>query len=172
MNNTLSNKYFLQAYEAYPFNLTEVLESLTYALSYDTGHAGAHCLLGRLHMEHSRLYDKAGYHFEQALISDINYVATYEHYSFLLITLKEYEKAEKLIKYAYAIKGINMIAMQYREALINENRKNLKVAKKLMKQAFEDACNEEERNFLKLEVERIKLKFDTSKLKRKKNVVL
>jgi Flp pilus assembly protein TadD len=168
MDNTLSNKYYLQAYEAYPYDLTEALESLSYALSYESDHAGAHCLLGRLNMEQLKQFEKAEYHFEQALISDINNVATYEHYSMLLIILKEYKKAEKLIKHAYSIRGVNIAAMQYREGLLYEFRKNIITAKKLMKQAYDNSCNEEERSFLKSELDRVKSKLNVSKKKKSK----
>lgn len=168
MDNTLSNRYYLQAYEAYPYDLTETLESLSYALSYDADHAGAHCLLGRLNMEQLKQFEKAEYHFEQALISDINFVATYEHYSMLLIVLKDYKKAQKLIKHAYSIKGINIAAMQYREGLLNEHRKDLMAAKKLMTQAYNNSCHEEERSFLKKELQRVVTKLGSSKQKRSK----
>jgi len=160
MENTLSNKYYVQAFDAYPYDLTETLESLSFALSYESDHAGAHCLLGRLYMEHLLQFDKASYHFEQALISDMNFVPTYEHYCKLLIQLKEYGKAEKLIRFAYKIDGIHLPSIQHKEALLNEHRKNLVAARKLMKLAYENSCIEEERKFLKNEAERIKLKLN------------
>jgi tetratricopeptide (TPR) repeat protein len=166
--STLSNKYYLQAFEAYPYDLTEALESLSYALSYESSHAGAHCLLGRLNMEQLMNYEKAEYHFEQALISDINYIATYEHYSMLLIILKDYKKAEKLIQHAYTIKGANVPIMHHREGLLNEFRKNMVKARRFMKLAYENSCNEEERSFLKNELDRVKSKLNTSKKKKKK----
>lgn len=164
MNNTLSNKYYLKACEAYPYYLSEALESLSYALSYESDHAGAHCLLGRLNMEQLKQFDKAQYHFEQALVSDMNFIATYEYYSFLLIQLREFLKAEKLIKYSYSIKGVNVAAMQYREGLLNEYQKNYKKARKLMKKAFDHSCNEEERGFIKTELERVESKLKNFKL--------
>ena len=168
MNNTLSTKYYLQALEAYPYDLTEALESLSFALSYENNHAGAHCLLGRLNMEQLKQFEKAEYHFEQALISDINYVATYEYYSLLLITLGDYKRTEKLLNYAYSIKGINRVAMQYREGLLNEHRKNMLAAKKFMNMAYENSCNQEERSFLKNELERVKSKMNAKKKKQTK----
>ena len=165
MNNTLSNKYYLQALEAYPYDLTEALDSLSFALSYENNHAGAHCLLGRLNMEQLKQFEIAEYHFEQALISDITYVATYEYFSLLLIILGEYKRAEKLIKHSYTVKGISITAMQYREGLLNEYQKNMLTAKKLMKLAYENSCNQEERTFLKNELERVKSKINAKKKK-------
>lgn len=166
MELCISTDQDLSELEAYPYDLTEALESLSYALSYESNHAGAHCLLGRLNMEQLKQFEKAEYHFEQALISDIKYIATYEHYSMLLILLKEYEKAEKIIKHAYTIKGVNLSIMQHREGLLNEYKKNMVTAKRFMKLAYDNSCNEEERNFLKNELERVKSKVNAAKKKK------
>lgn len=163
MSNTLSNKYYLKALEAYPYDLTDTMESLDYALSYDSEHAGAHCLLGQLNMEQLKQYEKAKYHFDQALINDVNYTVTYEYYSLLFIYKQEYEKALKLINYALRIPSINRAIMKHREAIISEHLNELKKAKKMMKQAYHDSCDEEERSFIKLELDRIKAKSGASK---------
>lgn len=168
MSNTLSNKYYLKALEAYPYDLTDAMESLNYALSYDSEHAGAHCLLGQLNMEQLKQYEKAEYHFDQALINDVNYTVTYEYYSLLSIYKKEYDKALKLIKYAYKIPAINMALMRHREAIIAEHQNELQKAKNLMKQAYHDSCNEEDRGFIKSELDRIKAKLGASKRKKSK----
>ena len=123
MNYSISNKYFLQALDAYPYILSEVIENLEYALSYNSEHAGAHCLLGRVYLEQLKMFDKATFHFEQALAIDMNYGITYEFYSMLLISLHDYEKALRLIRFARSIKGINMAVMLHRESLIYENQK-------------------------------------------------
>lgn len=167
MENTLSNTYYLKALENYPYDLSEAMESLSYALSYDSDHAGAHCLMGRLNMEQLKRYDLAEYHFEQAMISDINYVATYEYYALLLITLKEFDRAEKLISHSYKIKGVNLSTMQHREGLLNEYCRNLKKAKSLMKEAYDNSCCEEERGFIKNELDRVKSKLKSSEKKAK-----
>lgn len=161
---SLSNKYFLEALKAYPYNLAETMESLAYALSYDSNHAGAHCLSGQINMEYLKQFETAEYHFEQALISDMNYVTTYEYYSLLLISTKDYVRALKIIKHAYGIKGINIAIMQYREALLYEHQGKLDIAKTLMKTAFKNSCNGDERNFIKKELDRIKSKLNASKI--------
>lgn len=168
MSNTLSNKYFLKALEAYPYDLADAMESLNYALSYDSEHAGAHCLMGQLNMEQLKQYEKAEYHFDQALICDVNYTVTYEYYSLLSIYKKQYDKALRLIDYAYTIPAINRALMKHREAIIAEYSSRLDDAKKLMKEAYNISCNEEERGFIKLELERIKDKSGSSKKKKTK----
>ena len=96
----------------------------------------------------------------------MNYVSTFEHYSLLLINLKEYEKAEKLIKHAYSVKGCSNIMLMHREALVLESKKEYISARRMMKTAYSDSCNEEERKFLKDELERIKSKLNDGKKKK------
>lgn len=163
MSVTLSNKYYLQAVDNYPYELSEVIESLNYAISYNSDHAGAHCLLGRLYMEELKQYEKAEHHFEQALVADLNYSVTYEHYSLLLITTGEFERALKLIEYALKIKGINISLILHRKGLVYENLGKLKKAKKIIKKAYQQAYTEEIREFLQTEHSRLK-----DKLKKKK----
>lgn len=165
---TLSNKYYLQALDAYPYDLGEAIESLNYALSYNQENAQAHCLLGQLYMDHLKDYSKAEHHYEQALISDMHYVITYEKYSLLMISLGAYSKASKLIKHAQTIKGINQAIMLQRKALIAEVNKKYSQAKVLIKQAYNESWNEDEREFLKNELNRIKSKIPKPKKKSKK----
>ncbi|MEN8201782.1 MAG: hypothetical protein ABFS28_04240 [Bacteroidota bacterium] len=162
MDNMLSNTYYVKALESYPYDLTETLEALGYALSYNPEHAGAHCLLGRLYMEQLKQYDKAADHYEQALVCDIDYILTYECYSMLCIYTKQYGKALDLISYAIGISGANEAILKHRESLIYENQGNLKAARKLMKEACNASCNEDERPYLKKELERIKDKLGAS----------
>ena len=170
MNYTLSNKYFLQALDAYPYSLSEVIENLEYALSYDAEHAGAHCLLGRLYLEQLKMYDKAAYHFERALAIDMNYVVIYEYYSLLLISACDYEKALKLIRFANTIKGVNNVIMSYRESIIYENLKKYNKAIASMEKAYHLSCNEEERIFIHKQLARIKKKMVNRKDKNKKKI--
>ncbi len=158
MSNLISNKYYLQAVEAYPYDLTETAEALGYALSNDSSHAGAHCLLGQLHAEQLKQYDMASHHFEQALISNIEFTGTYEHYSEMLIHLGEYEKAQNMINHAYSIKGANIPMLLHKEGKLYETIGKLKKAKKRLKKAYKTSCNEEDRSFLKTELERVKEK--------------
>lgn len=157
----------MQAYESYPYDLSETLEALSYAISYDSSHAGAHCLLGQLNFNELKQYSKAEYHFEQALISDINYVATYEHYAMLLIITGRYNKAQRLIKYAYSVTGINVAIILHREGLMHEYQHRLFMAKKFMKLAYTNSCNQEERSFFREELERVKTKLNKFKKMKK-----
>ncbi|MCG8699788.1 MAG: hypothetical protein MI922_17165 [Bacteroidales bacterium] len=163
MSLTLSTKYYLQALEAYPYDLAETMESLDYALSYDSKHAGVHCLMGQLYMEQTKQFDKAEHHFEQALICDINHLVTYELYSLLLIELGEFKRAKKLVKHAYTLKGASVCKLKHREALILERKGKYTRSREILTEAYDLGFNNSDREFLKNELDRLKEKVKANK---------
>ena len=56
---TLSEKYLMEALDAYPYDLPKVIEALNYALSYDAENALALCLMGQFYSEQMAQYEKA-----------------------------------------------------------------------------------------------------------------
>jgi tetratricopeptide (TPR) repeat protein len=161
--STRTNKYYLQALDAYPYNLLETMEALNYALSYDKEYAPAHCLLGKLYMEQLKDYEMAEYHYEQALICNLDYIGTYENYSLLLIILGDYHKALKLIDHGLKIRGGNRSLLLYHNGLLYEYQKEYEKAKLYYKQAYKECCTEDYREFLNKESERIKSKLTKRK---------
>lgn len=155
---TLADTYYLKALDLYPYELDKVTEALNYAIGYDSEHAGAHCLLGMLNMYYLGRYKEAENHFEKALAGDLNYIDTYYSYANLLIQTGEYERAKKLIRYAYNVKGINVSRLKHNEGLIAEISGDLREAKKYVKSAYNHSYRKNEREFLKEELDRIKAK--------------
>ena len=160
---TLADTYYLKALDLYPYELDKVTEALNYAVGYDSEHAGAHCLLGMLNMYQLGRYKEAEIHFETALAGDLNYTETYYSYASLLIQTGEYERAKKLIGYAYNVKGINIPRMKHNEGLIAEITGNLSAAKEYIKLAYDLSYRKNEREFLKEELVRIKAKLKSVK---------
>ncbi|MGE5811967.1 MAG: tetratricopeptide repeat protein [Ignavibacteria bacterium] len=163
MSITLADTYYLKALDLYPYELDRVIEALNYAIGYNNEHAGAHCLLGMLNMYQLGRYREAENHFEKALSSDLNYTETYYSYINLLIQTGEYGKANKLIKYAYKIKGINISRLKYYEGLIAEVTGDYLKAKEYMKFAYGSSFRKAEREFLKEELDRVISKLKTLK---------
>lgn len=163
MTITLADTYYLKALDLYPYELDKVIEALNYAISYDNDHAGAHYLLGMLNMYQMGKYAEAEDHFEKSLAGDINHTGTYYAYADLLIHIGEYGKAEKLINYAYKVKGINLSRMKHNEGLIAEINGDYKKAKEYMKLAYGSSYRKFEREFLKEELDRVKSKLKTLK---------
>ena len=154
----LATKYYLKAKDRYPYDLEEVVESLNYALSYDEEHAAAHSLMGRFYMEQVSDYQEAFYHYEQALIFDIDFVDTYYHYSKALIMYGDFDTARELLRYAQKIKGICTSCILQRKALLSEREGKLLKAKKMLDKAILRSIDNDEIDFLERELKRIKNK--------------
>lgn len=117
---TLSEKYLIEALDNYPFNLPQVLESLNYALSYDSENAMALGLLGQFYSEQFLQYEKAKEYFAQALAIDIHCLKVYPYYIDTLIYNQDYEEALKLIEFAMTIKGIDKAIIWFKKATLFE----------------------------------------------------
>ena len=78
MSLTIADQYYLKAVDFYPYDLAQTTEALNYALSYDSEHSQANCLMGRLHMEVLKNFETAEQYFEAAIVSNLQYVDTYK----------------------------------------------------------------------------------------------
>jgi len=168
--SSIDNKYYIQALDSYQFSLVETIDALTYSLSYDPNHAASHCLLARIYMEQLEEYEPSREHFQTALQCDINNVNVYKWYSLLLIKLKEYSTAEKLIKHAYTVKGIDRSAILQREALLAESKGDFSKAKAILKESIAASVFNEHIDFLRSELSRVKSKLGKPKKKRKSDL--
>lgn len=140
----LATQYYVKARDHYPWDLPEAVEALEYALSYDDTHAGTHCLAGRYYAEQEQDFSQAFYHFEQALVHNVNHIDTYYYYANALITFGEFDRAKRLLEYGKTIKGICDSCILVKLALIQELKGNLYKAKKLLEKArLKSICNDE-----------------------------
>ena len=133
--NLTKNKYYFEALDFYPYNLPDCLEALNYALSYDSEDADALCLMGRIHSEVLKNYEKAKEYFEEAMMFDVSNVNTPQYYIACLIENEDFAEAEKLITYALKIKGIEKSTLGFYRAMISERRGSLKNALHFLKEA-------------------------------------
>jgi tetratricopeptide (TPR) repeat protein len=140
---TMADQYYIKALDYFPFNLEEAVENLHYALSYDGEHAGANCLMGRLYGEYFKDYRKAEEFFQAALSCDPAHVESCEHYSRLLVDLKAFCKAQKLMAYARTLPGAPLSRFLQLEALAEEHQHQYAAARELLKQAMLEAFEED-----------------------------
>jgi len=154
----LATTYYLKAKDSYPYDLEETFESLSYALSYDENHAASHCLMGRFYAEQEQDINESIYHFEQALIHDMNYIETYYFYADVLIKYNEFERVKRLLNYAKNVKGICKSCVLQRKALMKEKQGKLSKAKKLLTKAKSISIHNGEISFLEDELKRVKNK--------------
>lgn len=159
---TLADTYYLKAMDSYPYDLEETIENLHYALSYNTEHANANCLMAKILTELFKDYASAEKYFEMALASDPNHLNACMDYAQLLIETAEYNKAEKLLTYARAIKGVDLAQLYYLEGLLYEYQKDYIKAIQLYKEALENAYDADFIYFIEDCTERVNKKIASS----------
>ncbi|GAA4278647.1 tetratricopeptide repeat protein [Aquimarina mytili] len=163
MSNILLDKYLFQALDAYPYNLEEAVESLSYALSYDENNPVALGLMGQIYAEQLKNFEAAKEYFQQALAQDMYAVDIYPKYINVLLWNEDYNEAEKLIDFALTIKGTDKAVLYLKKAIYFEHKMMYKKALKCIKQAKHNAYNNNFINDLKEEKSRIEGKMPEKK---------
>jgi tetratricopeptide (TPR) repeat protein len=156
--NTLADQYYIKALDQYPYSLEEAIENLSYALSHNNEHAGANYLMGKLYHEQINNFQKAEDYYIKALASNPNEINVCIDYILLLIMMKEYDKAKKLIAYTNKLKGVDRSRTYSLHALIYEHQHDYKKALSLYKEAKLEAYNEDCIDHLNKEIKRVKMK--------------
>lgn len=172
MGLTIADNYYLKAKDAsggFISDWGEVTESLNYALSYDENHCPSLCFLGEIYAEKLSQFDDAFEAFDKIIGIDTNYVDVYPRYIKYLIWQEQIERAEKLIRFAEKIKGIDVSQIYWLKAHIEDVNGNYKESIKLLKKAQVHVYNEHYFDFMDDERKRIKKKISltTSKIKNK-----
>lgn len=172
----IADQYYIKALDSYPYDLSEAIESLNYALSYEPEHSGSHNLLGKMYWNEFQNIEKALYHYELALEADPCHISTYMEMIDLYSQNFKYDKALKIIRFACRLEGANMIILMHREAMIYELMGEHKIARKVLIQTKQLSTSNYDRNYLDEEMKRIKEKIKflkspkPSKAKSKKNM--
>jgi tetratricopeptide (TPR) repeat protein len=77
-------------------------------------------------------YEKAKEYYEDAMIYDVSNINTPKFYISCLLENEDLDEAEKLIKYAVKIKGIDKCDLWYQRSLLSEKRGSLTNAMKFL----------------------------------------
>lgn len=163
---TLTNNYIFKALDAFPYDLEECIESLTYALAYDEKNTVALCLMGRIQAEQLKDFECAKFYYAEALAENINALEVYPHYINVLLWNEDYIEAEKLIDFALTIKGIDKPVVYVKQAILFEAKKEYKKALKALTLAKEYCFNNDFLSDINLEKERIEGKVPKAKKKK------
>ncbi|PWN66884.1 hypothetical protein C1631_019390 [Chryseobacterium phosphatilyticum] len=129
------NKYYFEALDYFPHNLSECMDALNYALSYEPEDADSLCLMGRVYTEIVRDYEAAKNYFEAAMQSNIANINTPRYYIECLMNNEDYHEAEKLIAFALKMKGIDKADILYCNALLYERKEEYNKAIEHLKTA-------------------------------------
>ncbi|RZN83861.1 MAG: hypothetical protein EVB11_03830 [Winogradskyella sp.] len=168
MDTNLLNNYVLKAIDAYPYELEETVENLNYALSYESNNAYALYLMGRLQAEQFGDYEKAKQFYAEALANKMDFHKVYQHYILVLIWNEDYDEAQKLIDFAFTVKGLNKGVVFLYQGQLLENLQDFKAALKALKQAKLFGYNDGFISYINSEISRIKNKIKPKKRKAKK----
>jgi tetratricopeptide (TPR) repeat protein len=160
MTITIADQYYLKALDEYPYALDISIEYLNYALSYNAEHVGANFLMGRVYMEQFDNYDKAEEYFQEALSNDPSNYKVCDKYSLMLIEIREYDKAEKLIKHMESLRGKDLGELFRTKAYLSEYRKDYEKAELFLNMAMEETYNNDFMGFLRSELDRVQSKLN------------
>jgi tetratricopeptide (TPR) repeat protein len=151
------DKYLFQALDNYPYNLEEVVESLDYALSYNSKNTMALCLYGRVYAEQLSDYEQAKLYFQEALTLDVFAKEVYPHYIQTLILNEDYEEV--------TIKGIDKVEILMKKISLFEKMHQFKKGLKLMKEVKLSILNSDYNCLIEETEKRLKQKLgkDTKK---------
>ncbi|SHH80532.1 hypothetical protein SAMN05421866_3809 [Chryseobacterium oranimense] len=163
------SKYYFDALDNYPYNLTDCLEALNYALSYDPEDADSLCLMGRIYSEMLADYEKAKTYFEEAMQCNVTNLNTPQHYIKCLLDNEDLDEAEKLIGYALKIKGIDKARILIQKSLLYEIRLEYKKSLEPLKEARKYSYNQAMLDFLKGRAKFIRNKMENKPGKKNKN---
>jgi tetratricopeptide (TPR) repeat protein len=158
----------LKAIDAYPYELEETVENLNYALSYEANNAYALYLMGCLQAEQIGDYEKAKQYFAEALASKMDFQKVYYPYILVLIWNDDYEEAQKLIDFAFTVKGIDKGSIWFFQGVLYEYEQHYKKAIKAHKKAKCFGYNDGFINHINSEISRIKDKMNPKKKKSKR----
>ncbi|SNR15845.1 tetratricopeptide repeat protein [Tenacibaculum jejuense] len=165
---TLTNNYIFKALDAYPYDLEEAMEALTYALAYDEKNTMVLGLLGRINAESLYDYEKAKSYFAEALAEDINAFHIYPHYVNVLLWNEDLDEAEKLIDFALKIKGSDKAVLYVSKARLFEQKRSYQKALDFLKEAKIHTYNDSFMYTINQHKDRIKDKVPRKKKKTKK----
>ena len=139
---TMADQYYIKAMDYYPFNLEEAVENLNYALSYDGEHAGANCMMGRLYGDYFKDYEKAEMYFQTALGCDPANAESCIYYGSLLLKVRSFSKAQKLLDYAKGLPGASLARILQLKAQIREHQQDFAEARELLHKAMLETFDE------------------------------
>lgn len=129
------SKYYFEALDYFPFNLSECIDALNYALSYEPEDADSLCLMGRVYSEELKDYETAKKYFDEAMQNNIGNVNTPKYYIECLLNNEDYDEAGKLIEFALKLKGIDKSEILNCRSLMQERNFEYKQALATLKEA-------------------------------------
>lgn len=166
MENTNFNRYLFKALEAYPYDLEEAIEALSYALSYDAKNVQALCLMGKIYTEQLGEYEAAKECYAEAMASNMDMPNIYPDYVRTLLLNEDFEEAKKLIDFALTVKATDKGTLHILRGQLFEGMRMYKKAIKAFEASKKFGYNNDFIRFAENEINRIKKKLPKKKRKK------
>lgn len=166
MDMNTHNQYLFKALDCYPYELGEAVEALNYALSYEPENTQALFLMGKIYSNQLREPKTALHYFEEILSIDLEMHRVYPDYLYALLSLEEYEAAQRFLSFALTVKGSDKAQLRLIQGQLMEHLGQYKAARKALKLALQLGLNNDFRRFVKSELDRIKEKATSSTKKK------
>ncbi|MBD80169.1 MAG: hypothetical protein CL840_14745 [Crocinitomicaceae bacterium] len=168
MSKSLAEQYYLKALDNYPFELENAMESLEYALSYDSAHAGALHTMGCLYMDVLSDYKTALKYLKSAFTSNPKSLKIGLDLLFCLTNTRHFEEAQKLVTYLHSFNREGVGGIYTAEGLLHEYMHDYSKSIAKYKLAKKESYNNSYNSWLDGELARVKKKLKKSKTKKKK----
>lgn len=165
---TLANNYIFKALDAFPYELEETMEALTYALAYEEKNVVALCLMGRIYAEHLGDFEKAKLYYTEALAENMYAFNVYPHYINVLLWNEDYEEAERFIDFALTVKGSDKAILYIGKAQLYEQKETYKKSLQTLNLAKKHTYNSDYMRTVREHIERVKDKLPKKKKKKSK----
>ncbi|WGH76110.1 hypothetical protein P8625_02790 [Tenacibaculum tangerinum] len=165
---TLANNYIFKALDAFPYDLEEAVEALTYALAYEEKNVVALCLMGRIYAEHLGDFEKAKKYYTEALAENMYAFNVYPHYINVLLWNEDYEEVKRFIDFARTVKGSDKAILYVGKAQLHEQKQAYKKSLHCLKLAKRYTYNDDYMRIIKEHTERVKDKLPKKKKKKSK----
>ncbi|ARN77433.1 hypothetical protein BST97_05225 [Nonlabens spongiae] len=153
-----SNNYIFKAIDAYPYELAETVESLDYALAYEPENTEALYLMACLHMYDLEDYSTAIDYCEQIMAIDPYMIKVYSLFINVLTCAEEFQKAQKVLAFAFTVKGSNHGLLRIMQGRLMERQGLLKPAIAAHKEALKSCTDRFLTCFAQSELDRVKAK--------------
>ena len=114
--------------------------------------------MGQVYAEQLHNYEMAKTYYQEALAENIHAIVVYKHYINTLLWNEDYTEAEKLINFAFTVKGIDKAMLYLKKAQLFERKRAYKRALQHLKKAKEYSYDSDCKNILSEAKARIKAK--------------
>lgn len=158
MSFTIGENYLLKAMEAYDYDMTECMEALSYAISYDDESVEAWVLRGKVMLYYIKDYSAAEESFVQSLSIEPTHSEAFIEFIWLRINQSDFNAAQLLLNKALRVVKKDFAQLNRLQAVLHEYDNQHCAAIESLERALDYTYNCSFQCFLEDEIKRMKNK--------------